>query len=119
MFIDFRERKRETEKNIDVREKHQLAASYLHLTGDWTRNLLEYRAMLQPTKPPGQGSNWDHCSSNLRFDSGPYWKQMLLVIYSEDEIQRASVSQGINLMQFASQTLNTLILIERRVCWET
>ena len=41
---------------------------------------------------------------------------MLLVIYSEDEIQMASVSKGINLMQFASQTLNTLLLIERKVC---
>ena len=40
MLIDFqREREGERERYIDVRGKHQLAASYMHPNQDWTHNL--------------------------------------------------------------------------------
>ena len=54
----------EKERNIDAREKHQLAASHTHrnwgnkpkiqacaLTGNWTHDLLVYGTTLQLTKP--------------------------------------------------------------------
>ena len=62
------ERWRERERNIDVREKHQLAASHTSpnwglnpqprdvlLTGNCTYDLLGYRSTLQPTEPHWPG----------------------------------------------------------------
>ena len=56
MFIDFREGRREGERdgetNIDE------LSSTCAPTGDRTHNPVVYGTMLQPTEPLGQGSNW-------------------------------------------------------------
>ena len=47
MFTDFRERRRERERNTDVRKKHPSVASYMYP---------DQGSNPQPAKPPGQGS---------------------------------------------------------------
>ena len=57
MFIDFRERGRERERNINwLLPVHAP-------TGDRTCNLLVYGTPLQPTEPPGQGANFKYIKS--------------------------------------------------------
>ena len=55
MFIGFRERGRERERNSNVRNVNQLPPACA-LTRDGTHNLLVVGTLLQPTEPPGQGS---------------------------------------------------------------
>ena len=86
------QRKKERERNIDVREKHQLVASYMHLTRDqtcspsmcldWmqTHNLLEYRRPLQPTEPLVQGKAL--AAFIIMFSSSSPQRQLILCRYS-------------------------------------
>ena len=60
MFIDFREKERkknERERDIDDQEASTDLLPCAPAR-DWTHNLLVYGMMLQPTKPPGQGSGF-------------------------------------------------------------
>ena len=53
MFISFLERERETYINVRVRRPSVASTYNLGMC-----NLLVYGMMLQPTEPPGQGSNF-------------------------------------------------------------